>query len=97
VVTRGPGDKDVEATILESLDRSQPGQGAHPERLGDGIDLAPLTDGDHAEADPALLAVAHHLAIALFEDVQRQRHVRKEHHPKREERNLHGHPASVSS
>src|SRR5258708_11743383 len=58
-------------------------------------DIAAGRDGDDAEAGAALLAVAHHVAIALLEDVQPQGHVRKEHHAQREQRDRDSHRDSV--
>jgi hypothetical protein len=57
-------------------------------------DLAALPDGDHAEPPLVLRQcqqLAHHLPVAVLEDVQRQHQPGEQHHPEREQRQAQWH------
>jgi len=73
---------DVVAAIGQRLDLLQRGHRTNLVDLGHRADFAPLADQDH----PEVAALAHKLAIALLENVQRQHRAREQDGVQREER-----------
>jgi hypothetical protein len=68
-----------------------PSEGANTVRPRRAAGLTPLADGDDAEAGAGVEAVAHHLLVALLEDVQRHRHMGKQHGAQQEQGKRSGH------
>ena len=87
-------DQQVHAAVRQAFDPDDLRQRADVMRHRDP-GLAALPDGDHAEAVPFLQALGDHLPVTRLEDVQRQRHVRKEHHFQGKERQPLGHDFSI--
>jgi len=88
-------DEQIHSAVVEAIDADDLCQRPDVIRSG-GPGLTSFLDRDHAKAVALFQAIRDHLPVAGFEDVQRQRHMRKEHDVDRKERQpLSGHQSSI--
>ena len=76
---------DVYAPLLQHLGAQHSRGGADGLRIGGLADFLPRTDQRDAEGRVVSHAVADHCLVALFEDMQWQRHTGKEHQVERKQ------------
>ena len=91
VEPRRPDHQQVVPAVGQLFDVAQLSQRTGGIRHGPTTNLGAFADGQHAKRGSLLAAVTHHGAVAVFEDVQAQRHVRKEHRVQRKQRELNCH------